>query len=68
MDKVDIGMLEKVIEYKNKNFKQVKVLASGGIDIKNAKEYAATGIDGIVTSKVYTCGMANMGTKMKLLV
>jgi len=68
MDKVDIEVLKKIVDYKNKNFHYVKILASGGIDINNVKEYAATGIDGIVTSKVYTCGMANIGTKMKLLV
>lgn len=68
MDKVTVETLEKIIEYKNKKFQSVKVLASGGIDINNAKEFAATGIDGIVTSKVYTCGMANIGTRMKLLV
>lgn len=68
LDKVDINILTKIIDYKNKNFQYVKILASGGIDINNVKEYAATGIDGIVTSKVYTCGMANIGTKMKLLV
>lgn len=68
MDKVTIDTLVKIIEYKNKNFQHVKILASGGIDLNNAKEYARTGIDGIVTSKVYSCGMANIGTKMKLLV
>jgi len=67
MDKVTIDVLEKVIEYKNKNFQHIKVLASGGIDINNAKKYASVGIDGIVTSKVYNCGMANLGTNMKLL-
>ncbi len=67
MDKVTIDVLEKVIEYKNTNFQHIKVLVSGGIDINNAKEYASVGIDGIVTSIVYNCGMANLGTNMKLL-
>ncbi len=67
VDKVTIDTLEKIVEYKNSNFQHVKVLASGGIDLNNAKEFAATGIDGIVTSKVYNCGMANIGTKMKLM-
>jgi len=68
MDKIDINTLSKVVEYKKSNYKNVKILASGGIDITNVQKYADTGVDGIVTSKVYTCGMANLGTKMELLV
>ncbi len=68
MDKVTIDTLSKIIEYKNKNFQHLKILASGGIDMNNVQEYAKTGVNGIVTSKVYTCGMVNIGTKMKLLV
>jgi molybdenum transport protein len=66
LDKVDIEVLKRVVKYKNENYPSVKVLASGGIDIDNASEFASTGIDGIVTSKPYICGMANIGTKMKL--
>jgi len=68
MDKVDLDILIKVIEYKDKNFQHVKILASGGIDLQNVQKFASTKVDGIVTSKVYMCGMANLGTKMKLLV
>jgi len=68
MDKVNLTLLEKIISYKNEKYPNVKILASGGIDINNVKEFASTGVDGIVTSKVYNCGMANMGTNMKLLV
>ena len=68
MDKVDLDILIKVIEYKDKNFQHVKILASGGIDLQNVQKFASTKVDGIVTSKVYMCGMANLGTKMELLV
>jgi molybdenum transport protein len=68
MDKIDINTLIKVVEYKNNKYKHIKILASGGITLNNVQKYAQTGVDGIVTSNVYTCGMANMGTKMKLLV
>jgi molybdenum transport protein len=67
LDKVDIELLKSIVKYKNKNFSNVKILASGGIDINNASEFASTGIDGIVTSKPYICGMANIGTKMEIL-
>ena len=68
MDKATIELLEKVITYKNKNFSHVKVLAAGGINKNNAKEFASTGVDGIVTSGVYSCGIANIGTKMKIII
>ena len=67
MDKVDIQTLEKLIEYKNKNWSHIKILACGGINIANAKEYAATKIDGIVTSAIYSCGMGNIGSRMKIV-
>jgi len=67
MDKVGLDVLIKVVEYKDKNFTDIKILASGGIDINNAAKFASTGIDGIVTSRVYMCGMADIGTKMELL-
>ena len=67
VDKVDIATLIAIVKYKDAHHPHVKVLAAGGINISNAKQYAATGVDGIVTSSVYLCGMANIGTKMALL-
>lgn len=67
LDKVDLQTLKKVVKYKNKNHKNVKLLAAGGIDIDNVAQYAKTGIDGVVTSKVYMSGLANIGTRMELL-
>ncbi|MGB3751076.1 MAG: ModD protein [Arcobacteraceae bacterium] len=68
MDKVNTTILEQIVGYKNTHYPTVKILAAGGIGLHNAQEYAKTGIDGIVTSKVYMAGMADLGTKMKLLV
>lgn len=67
MDKVDTKLLKEIISYKDKNFPNARILAAGGVNIKNAKEYAKTGIDGIVTSAVYSCGMANLGCKFEVL-
>lgn len=67
LDKVDIELLKTIVIYKNNNFPNIKILASGGIDISNAADFASTGVDGIVTSKPYICGMANIGTKMELI-
>ncbi|MCD6432971.1 MAG: ModD protein [Sulfurimonas sp.] len=68
MDKVEISLLNKIIEYKNQNFPHVKILAAGGINKVNVKRYAQTGVDGIVTSGVYGCGMANISTKISILL
>lgn len=67
IDKVDIKTLKEIIAYRDRHNPNIKIIAAGGINIKNAKEYAATGIDGIVTSSVYMSGMANIGTKMELI-
>ncbi|MCD6173528.1 MAG: ModD protein [Sulfurimonas sp.] len=67
MDKVNILLLNKVIKYKNQKFPYIKILAAGGINKANAKEFARTNVDAIVTSSVYSCGMANLGTKIELL-
>lgn len=67
MDKVSLELLDKIISYKNENYPHVKVLAAGGINKKNAREFAKTGVDGIVTSGAYSCGMANIGTRINIL-
>ena len=67
MDKVDIITLKEIVVFRDEHFKNVKIIASGGIDASNAEEFASTGIDAIVTSKPYVCGMANIGTKMHIL-
>ncbi len=67
MDKVSAELLIKIIAYKNENYPHIKVLAAGGINKKNAKEFAQTGVDGIVTSGVYGCGMSNLGTRLEIL-
>lgn len=67
LDKVSLEVLKEIMEYKNANYPLVKVLAAGGINKKNAKEYASLGIDAIVTSALYGNGMANIGTKMSII-
>jgi len=67
MDKVDVETLQKLSIYRDDHFPSVKILAAGGVHKGNAQSYAQTGVDGIVTSAVYFCGMANMGSRMTLL-
>ena len=37
-----------------KEYSHIKVLATGGINLTNAKEYASCGVDALVTSSVYS--------------
>lgn len=67
MDKVDVETLQKLTAYRDQHFSHVKILAAGGVNRENAQAYAKTGVDGIVTSAVYFCGMANMGSRMTLI-
>lgn len=67
IDKADITLLEEIVSYKESFYPNIKILAAGGINIKNAKMYAATKIDGIVTSSIYISGMANLGSKITLI-
>lgn len=67
VDKIDLNELKNIVEYKNEYFPNVNILAAGGINLNNVQEYAKTGIDGIVSSAMYNCGMANLGSKMKIL-
>lgn len=67
LDKVSLEILQKIVAYRDEKLLHVKILMAGGVNLKNVKEYANCGVDGIVTSALYTQGMANIGTKMSLL-
>lgn len=67
VDKISLIELEKILTYKNENFPLVKILVAGGINLTNVQEYASYKIDGIVTSSVYDCGMADISSKIKII-
>ena len=67
LDKIDFEELEKIITYKNENYPFVKILVAGGINLTNIEKYASYKIDGVVTSSVYNCGMANISSKLKII-
>ena len=66
LDKIDFEELGKIITYKNENFPFVKILVAGGINLTNIEKYASYKIDGVVTSSVYNCGMANISSRLEL--
>ena len=60
MDKTTPEVLRELVQYKNQNYPNAKILAAGGINRKNAKEFAATGIDAVVTSSLYSAGLSDL--------
>ncbi len=67
VDKIELEVLKNIVDYKNRHFPGVNILAAGGINLNNVQEYAKTGINGVVSSAMYNCGMANLGSRMKIL-
>ena len=67
LDKIDFEELEKIITYKNENFPDVKILVAGGINLTNIEKYASYKIDGVVTSSIYNCGMANISSRLEII-
>lgn len=67
LDKIDFEELEKIIAYKNENHPNVKILVAGGINLTNIEKYASYKIDGVVTSSVYNCGMANISSRLRIV-
>jgi len=64
LDKMSIEDIIKVVELRNKSFANRQIICSGGINLKNAKIYAKTGIDAIVTSSMYISGMADIKSRV----
>ena len=67
LDKVDLENIKNVVTYKNKNHSTIKIIVAGGINISNVEAFAACEVDGIVTSAVYVCGMADISSRLKLV-
>lgn len=53
LDKMSLDDTVKIVKVRNEKYKYVKIISAGGINLQNAKEYAKTGIDAIVTSAMY---------------
>ncbi len=64
IEKSSIELLEEILAYRDAKYADVKILATGGIKLENVKKIAATGVDGVVTSALYACGMADMGSRV----
>lgn len=60
MDKCSPDVLRNLMLEKNRQYPHAKILAAGGIHRDNAAEFADTGIEGIVSSRPYQAGMADI--------
>lgn len=65
LDKMSLGDIDEIVKFKNENYKSVKILCAGGINLTNAKNYAKLGIDAIVTSAMYQAKMADIGARIE---
>lgn len=68
IDKASLEVIAQAVEYKNRYvYKNVKLLATGGIHLNNVEAFAKTKVDGIVTSALYNVGCADLGSTMTLI-
>lgn len=67
MDKSTPETLKQLVTYKQQYYPAAKILAAGGINIQNAHEYASSGVDGIVTSSLYSFKLADLTSSFKII-
>lgn len=60
MDKCTPEAIGALVAYKNEYFPHASILAAGGINPSNAADFAAAGVEGLVTSNPYQAGMADL--------
>lgn len=60
MDKATPKCLSELVAYKNDHYPHAAILAAGGIHCDNIITFAQTGVDAIVTSALYSSGMADL--------
>jgi molybdenum transport protein len=63
-DKLPAPELRRAAEALRRAFPHVTLLAAGGVNEKNVAEYAASGVDGIVTTSLYSAAPADIGVRI----
>jgi molybdenum transport protein len=64
IDKMSLGTLKELAQNLKQRYPHVKLAAAGGITLNNVQEYAATGVDILVTSSLYFGKPADIAAKM----
>ena len=67
MDKSTPELIQAIVDHKNAHHPGAAILAAGGINKANVAEFAATGVDGVVTSSLYKAPMADLTSRWELL-
>ncbi len=63
-DKVKPAELKAACERLREKYPYASLTAAGGINEANVAEYAASGVDGVVTTSIYTAEPIDIGTKI----
>ena len=66
-DKFTPGAVKQAVDLRDKIAPNVALVASGGINLKNVREFAGTGADALVTSAMYTQGMADITAALEIV-
>ena len=67
LDKVPADELARLVEELRAIDPRITLIAAGGINPRNAADYAATGVDGIATTALYTAKPLDMSVHMTAL-
>jgi len=67
LDKVPVDQLEPLVRDLRAANPHVTIIAAGGVNLNNAAAYAATGVDGLATTALYTAKPLDMSVRMKKL-
>ena len=65
-DKFTPGAVRQAVDLRDKIAPNAALVASGGINLKNVREFAITGADALVTSVMYTQGMADITAVLEI--
>ena len=65
-DKFTSGSVKQAVDLRDKIAPNAALVASGGINLKNVREFAGTGADALVTSAMYTQGMADITAVLEI--
>ena len=67
LDKLPVGELTALVEQIRGINPHVTLIAAGGINARNAADYASTGVDGLATTALYTAKPLDMSVRMEAL-
>ncbi|WP_423902700.1 ModD protein [Campylobacter showae] len=66
-DKFTPGAVKQAVDLRDKIAPNAALVASGGINLKNVIEFAVTGADALITSAMYTQGMADITAVLEIV-